>query len=336
MVRRLKSDLLDMGVPGYPRRSIVQIDLRHEGERWRQTRTVDGQPGAPGEIGTGEIGTGTDAEIRLAALLAQYAEILKARSKRSRLVLVNLQKRLLSSVESFFRTLSVHARSLTAPRPAPSGAASVAPGPSDDEDGEYGIDDEAALAQLDLQIASASRDLDAPSTSARALLDQMLTLAEQTRREPGPKVLALLDWIRANQCAAVRIGGAIAASGGKKKGGKGAATIWSERRVIVFTEYADTKRILREILTAAFDGTDRGEERILEMQGGMSDKQRAQVQRAFNGAPDKHPVRVLLATDAAREGVNLQGHCADLFHFDVPWNPSALFAPRDAASKRRR
>jgi len=33
---------------------------------------------------------------------------------------------------------------------------------------------------------------------------------------------------------------------------------------------------------------------------------------------------VLIATDAAREGVNLQNHCADLFHFDVPWNPSRL------------
>src|SRR6266498_2996680 len=32
----------------------------------------------------------------------------------------------------------------------------------------------------------------------------------------------------------------------------------------------------------------------------------------------------LIATDAAREGVNLQGHCADLFHFDVPWNPARM------------
>ena len=31
-----------------------------------------------------------------------------------------------------------------------------------------------------------------------------------------------------------------------------------------------------------------------------------------------------MATDAAREGINLQNHCADLFHFDVPWNPSRM------------
>jgi len=32
----------------------------------------------------------------------------------------------------------------------------------------------------------------------------------------------------------------------------------------------------------------------------------------------------LIATDAAREGLNLQAHCWHLFHFDVPWNPMRL------------
>jgi hypothetical protein len=32
----------------------------------------------------------------------------------------------------------------------------------------------------------------------------------------------------------------------------------------------------------------------------------------------------LVATDAAREGINLQAYCADLFHFDVPWNPARM------------
>ena len=40
--------------------------------------------------------------------------------------------------------------------------------------------------------------------------------------------------------------------------------------------------------------------------------------------PHKHPVRILIATDAAREGLNLQAHCWNLFHFDVPWNPSRM------------
>src|SRR5205809_8010171 len=36
------------------------------------------------------------------------------------------------------------------------------------------------------------------------------------------------------------------------------------------------------------------------------------------------PLRILLATDAAREGLNFQAHCTDLFHFDLPWNPGRI------------
>ena len=35
-------------------------------------------------------------------------------------------------------------------------------------------------------------------------------------------------------------------------------------------------------------------------------------------------MRILIATDAAREGLNLQAHCWNLFHFDVPWNPGRM------------
>jgi superfamily II DNA/RNA helicase len=94
--------------------------------------------------------------------------------------------------------------------------------------------------------------------------------------------------------------------------------------VIVFTEYGDTQRYLQRMLAAAIEGTGDAERRILKFQGGMTDEARDEVQRAFNVSPDEHPVRILLATDAAREGVNLQGHCADLFHFDIPWNPARM------------
>src|SRR5690606_9655959 len=39
---------------------------------------------------------------------------------------------------------------------------------------------------------------------------------------------------------------------------------------------------------------------------------------------DAEPVRILVCTDAAREGLNLQARCHDLFHIDLPWNPSRL------------
>ena len=48
------------------------------------------------------------------------------------------------------------------------------------------------------------------------------------------------------------------------------------------------------------------------------------MQRRFNADPSREPLRILLATDAAREGLNLQAHCSDLFHFDLPWNPGRI------------
>ena len=56
----------------------------------------------------------------------------------------------------------------------------------------------------------------------------------------------------------------------------------------------------------------------------MGEEAREEIKKAFNQDPAKHPLRILIATDAAREGVNLQNHCADLFHFDVPWNPGRM------------
>ena len=51
---------------------------------------------------------------------------------------------------------------------------------------------------------------------------------------------------------------------------------------------------------------------------------RKEIQRRFNTDPAKDPLRILIATDAAREGLNFQAHCADLFHFDLPWNPGRI------------
>ena len=69
------------------------------------------------------------------------------------------------------------------------------------------------------------------------------------------------------------------------------------------------------------------EERILTLFGsggtdGMDQDDRDRVKHAFNDPT--HPVRMLLATDAAAEGLNLQSTARYLLHFDCPWNPSRL------------
>src|SRR2546428_826891 len=53
-------------------------------------------------------------------------------------------------------------------------------------------------------------------------------------------------------------------------------------------------------------------------------EEREEIKQAFNAPPETNAVRILIATDAAREGLNFQAHCWHLFHFDLPWNPSRM------------
>ncbi|MCP4888910.1 MAG: helicase, partial [Planctomycetaceae bacterium] len=99
---------------------------------------------------------------------------------------------------------------------------------------------------------------------------------------------------------------------------------WNDVRVLLFTEYEDTKRYLLQQLESAIAGSDRADSRIEVFHGPTPPPKRDAIKRAFNKDPSKHPVRILVATDAAREGLNLQAHCYNLFHFDVPWNPSRM------------
>ena len=98
---------------------------------------------------------------------------------------------------------------------------------------------------------------------------------------------------------------------------------WNQRRLIVFSEYQTTidwlKKQLHEELSVEFEN-----ERIAEFSGDTDKNERERLKARFNAAPADEPLRILLCTDAAREGINLQHRCYDLFHFDLPWNPSRL------------
>ena len=78
------------------------------------------------------------------------------------------------------------------------------------------------------------------------------------------------------------------------------------------------------MLEQAVEGTDRADERIETIDGLTGGPRRREIQRRFNADPARDPLRILLATDAAREGLNFQAHCTDLFHFDLPWNPGRI------------
>ncbi len=293
MVRRLKRDLRALGSGQFPERQVVEVALEHrDGQWWQETPHA-----APVALG----GEATAVEVELSHLLARYTGLMRPAKGPGRLVFVNLQKRLLSSVEAFHRTLTLHARSVGR------GGTAYASEVDDDED----LDDE-LREELDATADEhRSRTLPAATGEARELLDRMISLTSAQRDLPDARVMALLAWIREHQCEGVAFP-------------RGRRAPWSDRRVILFTEYGDTKRWLVSLLHRAVEDTERGRERVMQFHGGMSDAQREAVQRAFNGSPSEHPVRILVATDAAREGVNLQGHCADLFHLDVPWNPARM------------
>jgi superfamily II DNA or RNA helicase len=91
----------------------------------------------------------------------------------------------------------------------------------------------------------------------------------------------------------------------------------ADERLVVFTEYKTTLDYLTRRLRALYEP-----ERILTLFGGMDENERDLVKQAFND-PQSH-VRILVATDAASEGLNLQRTARYLLHFDCPWNPSKL------------
>ena len=80
---------------------------------------------------------------------------------------------------------------------------------------------------------------------------------------------------------------------------------WNDERIVVFTEYRDTQTWLAGLLNA---GGLRGDTLGL-LYGGMGTAAREHLKAAFQAPPSRHSVRILLATDAASEGIDLQAHC---------------------------
>ncbi|MEM7579716.1 MAG: DISARM system SNF2-like helicase DrmD [Cyanobacteria bacterium P01_A01_bin.80] len=299
MVRRLKQDLRDIGDRDFPERQVIPI-------------VVDNLPAdAP--------------ELRLSVLLQEYRSLREERLKdaakstqnAAMLVITSLQKRLLSSIEAFARTLQVHRNAIEKARKQEREVRSnqnlrnyplllQTPG-SDDERAE--ISEAEVEAEEDSQMAAATNNAVSGITQRELeLLEEMSQVAAMARYQADGRIDKLVNWIHENLCPDLGKDGAI----------------WNQRRVLIFTEYTDTKRYLVQQLSSAIANSHLENHRIDTFHGGMGDERREAIKAAFNAEPGEHPLRILIATDAAREGVNLQNYCADLFHFDVPWNPSRM------------
>jgi superfamily II DNA or RNA helicase len=96
-------------------------------------------------------------------------------------------------------------------------------------------------------------------------------------------------------------------------------TTWTNERVVVFTEYAATLDWIAGVLT------QRGYRDVLAtIQGSTPIEEREDIRARFTEDPSKEGVRVLVATDSAGEGIDLQDHCHRLVNYDIPFNPSRL------------
>ncbi|WP_417739727.1 DISARM system SNF2-like helicase DrmD [Rosistilla oblonga] len=308
IVRRIKEDIREIQ-GGFPKRRVVQV-------------TIDGLPDdAP--------------ELKLSRLLNEYRqtreERLKNETKRkqaaSGLLITGLQQRLLSSIEAFAKTLKVHRKTVKRQwekMQAEAIAETETPRRADLLSGSVGNDDERATlteeemeSEVASQVEAVSATTMGPTNDAASkglfareqhLLEEMTDVAEQSRGKTDARTEKLIQWIREQMCPDL--------------GKQGAQ--WNDTRVLIFTEYDDTKRYLVSRLEAAIAGSDRADARINIFHGPTPPPKREEIKQAFNTDPRKHPVRILIATDAAREGLNLQAHCSNLFHFDVPWNPSRM------------
>ena len=88
------------------------------------------------------------------------------------------------------------------------------------------------------------------------------------------------------------------------------------QKLIVFTEHRDTLRYLRDRISTLLGREDA----IVVIHGSVKREARLEVQASFQHDPG---IQVLLATDAAGEGINLQrAHL--MVNYDLPWNPNRL------------
>ncbi|OQA81072.1 MAG: RNA polymerase-associated protein RapA [bacterium ADurb.Bin243] len=132
----------------------------------------------------------------------------------------------------------------------------------------------------------------------KTLLSEITRISSDSYQKHDQKALKLLEYIKNK----------LFSGGG-----------WNNERLIIFTEYKDSMEYLKTILDKIDDGG-----RILTLSGGTDNAKREEVKYEFQTDPEKSRVRILIATDAASEGLNLQHFCRYLIHYEIPWNPNKM------------
>jgi ERCC4-related helicase len=186
--------------------------------------------------------------------------------------LTMLKKRLLSSPRAFAHSLNTHLTTLGAIRESEPDLTLVER-MAQRVNEDWANDVEKSQREDDALVES-SRFFMELTREDRSQLEEMRRLSEPAA-QPDGKAEALVDWIDRPLCP---------------------NGTWTDERLIVFTEYKDTLDYLTAILAERY-----GQARLLTLFGGMNLSERELIKAAFQADPAEHPVRILVATDAASE-----------------------------------
>ena len=236
-----------------------------------------------------------------------------------------LQRRLASSPEAIYQSLRRRRERLEGrlceleESRRPDSAASTVPELDaediEDLDDAPGHEVEVAETRI-LDQATAARSI----TELKAEIDTLKMLesrALDVRRRGGDskwrELASLLSEVFTTSGIAGRIGEPTAPySGGEIPRPVSSPT----QKLVLFTEHRDTLHYLQDRITTLLGRA----ESVVVIHGGIAREDRHQAQEAFRHDP---AVQVLLATDAAGEGINLQrAHL--MVNYDLPWNPNRL------------
>lgn len=252
----------------------------------------------------------TDKEKELHKLLESYKKLRlrnhqnKTEEVATKFVLITLKKRLFSSPEAFRITLEKHINSLKTAKKRKTGTFQkpsyrILQHQIESLEEEF-ANDEIYEESYEETIEESTLLFRESTDEEENLLENMKKLSEDLVKRPDSKTAELIKWLNENI----------------RPEGK-----WSDERVIIFTEYRATQKWLLGLLAVEKLTEDN---RLMILYGGMDLKEREKIKAAFQANPKESSVRILLATDAASEGIDLQNHCARLIHYEIPWNPNRM------------
>jgi SNF2 family DNA or RNA helicase len=284
----------------------------------------------------------SDTEARLYKDVTEYVrnEFDRAESlqndKRAGTVgfaLTILQRRLASSPEAIYQSLKrrrerleKRLRELEILQRGAAVTTAIVPGPLLDADDVEDLEDapetevEAAEAEILDQATAASTIAELRAEIATlARLESLAAEVQRTGQDTKWRELAnLLDEIFAPATVAQTVQFALPLSDTAQTGQFALPSPKPSpyQKLVIFTEHRDTLNYLTQRITTRLGRN----EAVVCIHGGMVREERRKAEESFRHYPN---VQILLATDAAGEGINLQrAHL--MVNYDLPWNPNRL------------